>query len=48
MNIPVLSDFSKSISKSYGVLLDGLGAALRSATSLDDKVEKFLRWSVWL
>lgn len=29
MNIPILSDFNKTISRSYGVLEESLGAAFR-------------------
>jgi len=35
MKIPVLSDFSKQISKDYGVLLNDLGAALRGLFIID-------------
>jgi peroxiredoxin (alkyl hydroperoxide reductase subunit C) len=35
MNIPLLSDYSKSIARDYGVLLESLGAALRGLFIID-------------
>ncbi|XP_020613504.1 peroxiredoxin-4-like [Orbicella faveolata] len=37
MNIPLLSDITKQISKDYGVLLEDQGVALRGLFVIDDK-----------
>lgn len=37
MNIPLLSDLTKSISKDYGVLLEDKGLALRGSFLIDPK-----------
>ena len=35
MNFPLLADFSKRVSREYGVLLERLGAALRGTFLID-------------
>ena len=35
MNYPLLADFSKQVSREYGVLLERLGAALRGTFLID-------------
>jgi len=35
LNYPLLADFTKQVSKEYGVLLEGLGAALRGTFIID-------------
>lgn len=35
MNYPLLADFTKQVSKGYGVLLERLGAALRGTFIID-------------
>ena len=35
MKYPLLADFTKHVSKDYGVLLEGLGAALRGTFIID-------------
>ena len=37
MNIPLLSDITKKISKDYGVLLEGARVALRGLFIIDEK-----------
>jgi len=37
MNIPILSDLTKQVSKDYGVLLDGAGISLRGLFIIDPK-----------
>ena len=35
LNYPLLADFTKQVSREYGVLLEGLGAALRGTFLID-------------
>ncbi len=37
MTYPLLADFTKRVSQEYGVLLEGLGAALRGTFIIDPK-----------
>ena len=41
MKYPLLSDFSKRISKNYGVLIPDAGKALRGLFIIDPKVSMF-------